>query len=215
MHTHDTVQEHALVAAAKRDRTAFGALFDQYYQPILRYCVRRTGDVATAEDITAEVFMKALRAFDRYEARDGVPLSAWLYKIATNELRMHYRRSSRQALSLETLSDEQGFEPASDTDIEQEAADAQEALERHEQFGQAIRLIHTMPVKYQEVLVLRYVEQKKISDIALITGRKSGTVKSLLSRGVAKLRGHMQPFTHSGIVSGEDTQYQQSPERNA
>ncbi len=69
---------------------AFGDIYDAHYQPILRYCLRRIGDVEAAEDVTAETFMNALKAYDRYESRSNIPISAWLYKIATNQLRMYY-----------------------------------------------------------------------------------------------------------------------------
>ena len=198
----------------RNDPAVFGVLFDRHYQQILRYCVRRTGDVAIAEDLTSDVFMKALQAVKRYEWR-GVSVQAWLYKIATNELRMYYRRAKRQTISLEQLSDEYGIEPISDVDIEREAAEAQDVIDRNHEFMHALEIMGKLPMKYQEVLTLRFVERKKVADIAHIIGRKEGTVKSLISRGVAKLRQEMQPNTRGRIVSSEDhNSYQQSPERN-
>lgn len=206
--------EQALVTAAiRRDHAAFGQLFDVHYAQILGYCVRRTGTIEVAEDITAEVFMKAWRSIDKYSVR-GIPFRAWLYKIATNELRMHYRTGKHHALSLDELSEEQGYLPMSSSDIQQEAMEAQELLDQQLRFHDALEKIQQLPIKYQEVLVLRYVEHKKLNEIAVITDRKVGTVKSLLSRGITKLRAAMQPFEGDRILPSEDLHYQQRSERN-
>lgn len=206
--------EEALMAAVGDDPTCFGIIFDRHYEQILRYCVRRTGDVVVAEDITSEVFMKALRSVGRYEWR-GVSVQAWLYKIATNEIRMYYRSNKRVVKSLEDLQEKFDFEPVGNQDIEQEAIEAQEQIERNDQFMRAQQLIQKLPIKYQEVLVLRFVERKKVHEIAEITGRKDGTIKSLLSRGLAKLRSEMQPNQVNSIIDVEGTiLYKKSPGRN-
>lgn len=214
MQIYDTKHEEQLVKSATGgNHAAFGELYDAHYERILRYCLRRTGVVAVAEDMTSEVFMKAWRSIGSFRPR-GVPFGAWLYKIATNEIRMYYRSGKYRTVSLDELCDEQGYEPVSDSDIEQEAIVAQELVESKQQFQYALQLIQQLPLKYQEVLTLRYVEHKKLTEIATITGRKVGTVKSLLSRGIAKLRGEMQPSASYRITRSEDLLYKQSPERN-
>lgn len=157
--------------------------------------------------------MKAWRSINTYRIR-GVPFQAWLYKIATNELRMYYRTGKYHTLSLDELSEEQGYVPVSETDIQQEAIEAQDVLDQHLKFHHALEIIHQLPIKYQEVLVLRYVEHKKLNEIALITNRKVGTVKSLLSRGMVTLRAAMQPSGDNRIIHHEDLHYQQRSERN-
>lgn len=212
METFDDEQT-LVTAAVQGDRAAFGQLFDTHYSRILGYCIRRTGTVEIAEDITSEVFMKAWRSINTYRIR-GVPFQAWLYKIATNELRMYYRTGKYHTLSLDELSEEQGYVPVSETDIQQEAIEAQDVLDQHLKFHHALEIIHQLPIKYQEVLVLRYVEHKKLNEIALITNRKVGTVKSLLSRGMVTLRAAMQPSGDNRIIHHEDLHYQQRSERN-
>ncbi len=212
METFDNEQT-LVTAAIQGNHAAFGQLFDAHYTQILGYCVRRTGTIEIAEDITSEVFMKAWRSVSAYHVR-GIPFRAWLYKIATNELRMHYRTGKYHTLSLDELSEEQGYVPISTTDIHQEAMEAQDLLDQQLQFHHALEKIQQLPVKYQEVLVLRYVEHKKLNEIAIITNRKVGTVKSLLSRGMVKLRAVMQPFGDDRIIPHEDLHYQQRSERN-
>lgn len=178
--------QRRLIERAKLDADAFGEIFDSHYEMIVNYLVRRTGDVALAEDIASEVFVKAMRALPSFEWR-GVPISAWLYRIAGNELKMYYRKK-RFVSSLEEMREHDGFEPISDVDLAAEQQAAQDEIERNVEFRHAQELIANMPLKYQEVLVLRFGEQKKTREIAQILGKSEGTVKSLLSRAMAKLR---------------------------
>lgn len=191
-----------LVADAQLRPAAFGVIFDRYYVKIMRYCTQRTGSVMLAEDITSETFIKAYHNIANFKGGDE-NLSAWLYKIATNEIRMHYRARKNHHFSLEELC-EDGFEIAGATDVHEEAVAAESKCKAHEDFTYAIGLITGLPMKYQEVIVLRYIQNKKISDIAVITGRKEGTVKSLLSRGLKKLRLQMQPNNSRSIIYCEE-----------
>lgn len=177
--------ERTLIEQAKTDPQAFGVIFDRHYQKLLAYTIRRTGDVTTAEEIVSNTFFKAMQAVPRFEWR-GVSIEAWLFRIAINELRMHFR-AHKPTVSLNELH-EDGFEPPAEQDIAREAMEAQEALERQQQAQLAIRLIRDLPQDYQDVLVLRFSEGKKVSEIATILQKKEGTVKSLLSRGLARLR---------------------------
>lgn len=197
----DLQTERLLIARATTDPEAFGPIFDAYYKKILGYTIKRVGSVAVAEDIVAETFMKSLKGLPRFRWR-GVSIEAWLYAIATNEIRQHLRKH-RFAASLDEMYEQTGFEIEDDYDLVAEAAEAQEKLERYTAFIRAQRLITTLPVKYQEVLVLRFGEQKKIHDIAAILSKREGTIKSLLSRGLAQLRKQMQPIAAQRIVDTE------------
>lgn len=86
------MDDDTLVEAARRDREAFGALYDRYFEPIYGYIARRTGDAEQAEDIAATVWERTLRSIERYEVR-GVPFAAWLYRIAGNQIANHHRRA--------------------------------------------------------------------------------------------------------------------------
>jgi RNA polymerase sigma-70 factor, ECF subfamily len=87
----DREAEDALVAAARTDRAAFGALYDRHFDAIYHYIARRVGDPDVAEDLAAEVWERALTAIERYEIR-GVPFVAWLYRIAGNLVANHHRK---------------------------------------------------------------------------------------------------------------------------
>lgn len=182
--------EHALIECAKADPQAFGVLFDRYYSPIFGYVLRRVGKWNDAQDITSEVFFKALKSLWRYRWR-GIAFSSWLYRIATNEVGMYFRKAGRAPLSLNQLMDESGFDPASSDDLLAEKLEAERQLERHREFLLARSHITTLPLKYQDVITLRFFERKSIREIAEIVGKKEGTVKSLISRALQRLRSVM------------------------
>ncbi|MFP3899073.1 MAG: RNA polymerase sigma factor [Dehalococcoidia bacterium] len=183
----DLEVERDLVKRAQKDPAAFATLYDHYYPRIFGYVLRRTADLEAAQDITSETFFRALRKLWQFRWRN-IPFSAWLYRIASNEVSQYYRRPEyRKSVSLEQLQ-EQGFEPLSTADPEREAIEAQEELTKHQEFLEVqARIVH-LPLKYQEVIALRFFEQKQIKEIADILGKKEGTVKSLLHRAVEKLR---------------------------
>jgi DNA-directed RNA polymerase specialized sigma24 family protein len=87
-------EDQALVAATGRDAEAAGRLYDKYYGAVLGYIYHCTFDKNVAEDLTANVFLATFRHLGRYRWRQ-IPFRAWLYRIATNEVRMHWRRQRR------------------------------------------------------------------------------------------------------------------------
>src|SRR6266403_1933487 len=95
-------EEQALVERAKTDPRAFGDLYDHYYPKISGYILHRVGDVAAAQDVTSGVFFKAMNNLPKFQWR-GVPFSAWLYRIAANEINSYFRGSTRKPLSLDAL----------------------------------------------------------------------------------------------------------------
>ncbi len=198
--------EQTLIEQAKTDPLAFGIIFDRYYPKILAYTVRRTSSVVIAEEIVSETFIKAYKNLPKFRWR-GISIEAWLFRIAVNELRMYFRRNA-QTVSLDELYQQEGFEPQADYDLAAEALEAQEQLARHKQFVRAQELIRRLPIAYQDVLMLRFVERKKIGEIAQIVNKKEGTVKSMLSRGLARLRVELartplQPIEQKSIVRKE------------
>ena len=183
----DLSEEKELVRQAQKAPDAFAKLYDQYYPKIFGYVLRRTANLEAAQDITSETFLKALRKLWQFRWRN-ISFSSWLYKIATNEINQYFRKAEyKKSVSLEELQ-EQGFEPISSHDPENELIEAQEKLKQHQDFLEIQEKIVRLPAKYQEVIALRFFEQKQIKEIAEILGKKEGTVKSLLHRAVEKLR---------------------------
>ena len=174
--------EKELAARAQKDPQAFGELYEQNYARIFGYVLKRVANLEAAQDITSETFFKALDKLGQFRWRN-IPFSAWLYRIAGNEVVNYYRRDGHQPLPLDECR-----EPITLADPPAEILQAQEELKRHEEFLALHEKISRLPHKYQEVIALRFFEEKKLGEIADILGKREGTVKSLLSRGLEKLR---------------------------
>jgi RNA polymerase sigma-70 factor (ECF subfamily) len=173
-----TEEDRILVCAAQRDTEAAGRLFDKYYPEVFRYLYHSTLDHAVTEDLTSNVFFSAFRRLGLFRWR-GIPFRAWLYRIATNEIRMHYRKQKRL---LAVNASPVPLEHPSDAP----AVAATAAIsEQH-------RLLHTALIelrqKYRTVIVLRYFEGKALPEICDITRKREGTIKSQLHRGLAQLK---------------------------
>jgi len=175
-------QEKALVERARSDPSAFGELYEAYYGRIFGYALRRTANFQTAQDVTSEVFFKALNGIRKFRWR-GIALSSWLYRIASNEIANGYRRSRHEWQYLEAIR----VSPFS-----QELAAAMAELEKHEDYLTLQQAVSKLPARYQEVIALKYFEDMEIAQIAGILCKPEGTVKSLLHRGIEKLRKLME-----------------------
>jgi RNA polymerase sigma-70 factor (ECF subfamily) len=183
----DLDEERELVRQAQKSPDAFAELYDQYYPKIFGYVLRRTANLETAQDITSETFLKALKKLWQFQWRN-ISFSPWVYKIATNEVNQYFRKAEyKKSVSLEELQ-EQGFELLSPHDPESELIEAQEKLKQHLDFLEIQERIVRLPAKYQEVIALRFFEKRQIKEIAEILGKREGTIKSLLHRAVEKLR---------------------------
>lgn len=170
-------EDQMLVSAARQDTEAVGRLFDKYYSEILGYIYHCTLDSTVAEDLTSNVFLAAFRHLGRYRWRQ-IPFRAWLFRIATNEVRMHWRRQRRvKMVSLQP-----------DADIHAAGPSAADSLEAAEEYRLLYKALLELRLKYRTVIILRYFEDKAIAEICEITATKEGTVKSQLHRGLARLQ---------------------------
>jgi RNA polymerase sigma-70 factor (ECF subfamily) len=178
--------EIELIARAKAgDTWAFGVLYERHYDRVLGYLYRQTLRIATAEELTSNTFYAALRGLGRF--RGEAPFGLWLYRIATNELRMHLRARRRHPRPerLEVITEELGRVRFL-RDLGPE--DPEAAREKAEQFARVRRAISRLGKRYQDVLVLRYFEGLDNEQVAHVLGRRVGTVKSLVHRGLSRLR---------------------------
>lgn len=87
--------EQRLIEKAKRNNADFRPLYEHYYKPIFLFVLRRVGDKDLTADITSQVFLKTLQGIDKYTDQ-GVPFSAWLYRIAINEVNMFFRKQKHE-----------------------------------------------------------------------------------------------------------------------
>lgn len=167
-------EEGQLVARAKEDPVAFGELYELHFQRMYRFVYSRVQDRAVAEDVTSEVFMKALRSIGRYQDT-GRPFSAWLYQIAVNAVADRYR----------------GQRPTEDIDEQYHLSDGsslEETAAHRDEIRRIWRLVEELPDQQRTALVLKFQEDMKIEDIAVAMGKSPGAVKLLVHRGVTRLR---------------------------
>lgn len=180
-------EEKALVEACRSDPTRFERLYEEYHTPIFGYVFRRVGDYDRARDITSETFLKAFNAIHRFRWKD-VPFSSWLYRIATNEVNSFYRRRRYPVLEFLDLRSDGVIEYPDPASLESEKREIEHELEKLEKFRRVQQVLQVLPIKYQVVVSLRFFEEKSIREIAEILGKKEGTIKSLLSRGLERIR---------------------------
>lgn len=179
--------EAQLIEQCRNHPAAFGQVFDSWYKPIFGYIMRRTGDYDLSKDIAAETFLKAFLKISGFQWR-GISLSAWLYRIATNELNQYYRSSKYKPQSLQQLLENPEMEKLLHQPADNEREVMESELKAFNDYNLIREKLPQLDIKYQEVIALRYFEQKTNSEISLILDKNEGTVKSLLSRGLEKLR---------------------------
>jgi RNA polymerase sigma-70 factor (ECF subfamily) len=167
----------ALKRASAGDQDAFGVLYQRYSGRIYSYVFYRTGSRLDAEDLTARVFLRALRHIPNYQDR-GVPFSAWLYRIAHNLVANWHRDSARRP---ETALDDQPFQPSIGQGPEHH-------LLRTERDEMLLRLVRKLPPERQQLLILKFVENFSNAEIGQVMGRTEGAIKSLYHRTLLSLR---------------------------
>ena len=170
-----------LVRAALADAAAYGRLINRHEAKLRRY-VRRilAGQASASDDVLQDVFIKAyvnLNDFD--QARAFAP---WLYRIAHNEAISHLRKSSA-GIQFVSGEDAQFF-------LEQIAdpEDPASLFWKNRSYDQLQKSLGELDAKYRDVLVLRYLEGQSYDEISEILRLPSGTVATLLKRGLARLR---------------------------
>lgn len=171
------LEDSDLILLAKKDREAFGELYERYVSRIYNYIYYRTTNHQEAEDLTAKVFVRALRHIENYDER-GVPFSAWLYRIAHNLVANWHRDRSRRKII-----------PLDDFVSKSETSDQPETLaEQEEERKHLLESLHRLTPDRQQLLILKYVERLSNAEIGRVMEKTEGAVKSLYYRTLAVLR---------------------------
>jgi RNA polymerase sigma-70 factor, ECF subfamily len=166
--------ERLLVEAAQRNPRQFAELYELHFHRVYAYVLRRVGwRREEAEDVTSEVFHHALASIGSYDCR-GVPFSAWLIRIAANIITDRWRHSARE----------------SDDPVPEDIEDG--SSENIEQCTALSELVEGLPEDQRRVVLLRFVEQRSIKEIANEIRRSEGAVKQLQFRALTKLRAQME-----------------------
>ena len=169
-------EEYILNKAIKGEQEAFTQLYDLYFDRIYKYMYFRMKKQSEAEDLTQEVFIKALKGISSYKI-GATPFSSWLYRIAHNQVIDHIRKNEKhQSVSLDEVTS-----LAADSDPVEET-------ERQMEIDELTAAIARLPAAQQEVISLRFIAGLPISDVAKISGKSEGTVKALQFNATMSLR---------------------------
>jgi RNA polymerase sigma-70 factor, ECF subfamily len=170
----EQAEERLLVEAAQKNPARFGELYEINFERVYGFIARRVGDRDAAEDLTSEVFHKALANLGRFEWR-GVPFAAWLLRIAANAIADRAGRVGKEL----AMDDTPELSASATADVD---------LEEVERRARLFRLVDELPVDQRRVIALRFAEEKSICEIAEALGRSEGAVKQLQFRGLENLR---------------------------
>lgn len=172
----DSKKIQNLVKQAKAGKgEAFGKVYDLLVSRVFRFALWRVGNRQDAEDITEEVFLKAWQALGSYEEK-GPPFEAWLFKICRNKVIDHYR-TKKQLVSIDSL--------ASLADSRKSPEEiAQVNLEMSKVFRNLVKIKNS----YQEIIILKFIEEKENEEISTILGKPKDHVRVLQSRALRALK---------------------------
>jgi RNA polymerase sigma-70 factor (ECF subfamily) len=175
----ESIDEVALINRARTDPEAFGFLYERYVSRIYNYIYFRVGSVLDAEDITSKVFFKALNSIGFYRHM-GLPFSAWLYRIAHNQVANYHRDRSR----MREIAIDEMVNPLPDAKPER----PEPALERNLEINRLMRVVNDLPEQKRELIFLKFVDKLSNEEIGKILGKTEGAIKSLYHRTLLELR---------------------------
>jgi RNA polymerase sigma-70 factor (ECF subfamily) len=172
----DAQEEASLIARAQEgDGGAVSQLYRQYAPGIYGYVASRVGDPAVAEDLTSEVFLRALEGLPQFEYR-GIPFSAWLYRIAHDRMVDHLRRQARRP----TIPLEEALLPSHDG--------IDEEVDSRLGMDQLSKAIERLTAEQHQVILLRFVAGFKLSEVAYVMDKSTDAIKMLQLRALTHLR---------------------------
>jgi RNA polymerase sigma-70 factor (ECF subfamily) len=188
----EQAEERLLLEAAQKDPARFADLYELNFERVYAFVAHRVGDRDAAEDLTSEVFHKALANLRRFEWR-GAPFAAWLFKIAANAIADRTQRAGKELV----------VDDPPELGVD---AIAQADLETAEHRARLFRLVDRLPADQRSVIAMRFAEEKSIREIAAKLGRTEGAVKQLQFRALQNLR--------TELVSGKTGKSQSYAKRN-
>lgn len=171
----EILQEYAILDRSKKNPQAFGELYEKYFDRIFNFIYRQTDDEDLTADLSSQTFLIALNNVERYQFR-GVPFSAWLYKIASNEVNKHYRKKNHtKVFSIEEMRIRELMEQANEGYDE-------ETIQR------LMEYLKELPTEMLQVLELRFFEDKDFKEIAFILDITESGAKMRTYRALDRLR---------------------------
>jgi len=186
-------QEHKYIQQARTDPRAFAHLYDHYFPRVHAYVYYRVYDSQDAEDIIADVFLKAVRNLKHFKWRHNNSFAAWLFRIAHNRVKDYYRQRKRTVFSLE--SEDSLVELASQSPL------PEETLVQQETFWQVRARIAALSPRRQEIVTLKFYGGLRNCEIAQVLGLSERTISAHLCRALQDLKQRYAAQTRSELVT--------------
>ena len=171
----DSAIDRLVQEARAGDAWAFGLLFDHYHLPVYRYIASRVHRPSDAEDLTQLVFVKALEALPRYQAR-GIPFGGWLFRLARNCVIDHVR-TRHDHIDLDTASGQAGREAGPD-----------EVTVARQEMDEVAVALAALTDEQRDAIALRFFAGLSAREAAAVMGKQEGTIRGLQFRAIAALR---------------------------
>jgi len=170
------LDEESLVQRAKqRDQEAFAKLYEEYFDRIYRYIALKIGDKVEAEDMTQQVFLNALQSISSFKWK-GIPFSAWLYRIAHNQVVDHLRKTKKRVAV--PIDESRASSDSNPQLMAEQSLDIEQLLSATQRLTEAQR----------QVISLRFAGELSIAQVAKIMGKSQGAVKALQHSAIVALR---------------------------
>jgi RNA polymerase sigma-70 factor (ECF subfamily) len=163
------------IQAAQQNPTLFRPLYERYFDPIFRFIMNRCGEESVAGDICSQVFLKAMQKIKGYEFK-GVPFSAWLYRIASNEVVQHYRNTKK--LRVVSAEETQIEDIVEEMDFDNYGAYREVMLEVLEELK---------PIDLQ-LIEMRFFEKRPFKEISEVLGLSESNAKVKTYRILERLK---------------------------
>ena len=166
-----------MAASTESGDKDFGALYEQYLSGVYRYIHYRVGETVIAEDLTSDVFNKALSGFSKFNPAKA-SFSTWIFSIAHNTVVDHYRKRSREFI----VKEESAMDGPSGTPLpDEQLAESEEKIKLRE-------CLLKLKTQEQEIIALKFSGNMTNREIGVITGLSESNVGTILCRAIRKLR---------------------------
>lgn len=166
------------IQAAQENPAHFQSLYTRYYEPIFRFVFRRTNEEDLTADICAQVFLKALQKIKQYQFK-GVPFSAWLFRIASNEVTQYFRNHQRNRI---VSAEEENLAEMIEELEEVDSEDRRQGL---------IKALDQLKEPDLQLIEMRFFEQRTFKEIAEILDLTESNAKVKTYRILQRLRKRM------------------------
>lgn len=173
-----TSEDYTLIIKAQKDRNAFEALYEKYFVRVFQFIYKRIFDKDLSNDLTQQTFLKAMLNIGRYQDK-GTPFIAWLFRIASNELNMHFRNQKMNEVEL-------------DDRFLSAIADGLHFDETENVFNAMIDALNDLSEAESSLIELRFYDQNSFAEIAAIIGTSEANAKMKLYRLLDRLKTHIE-----------------------